>query len=204
MIALLRSAFGKIAAIALLGGILYAVAALVIGPVMTHYADLEDGIATQRTLLGRLMEAASAAEAAQPGNKAGPGSASTYLDGESDAIRLAGLQSKLSETAQGIGARLSSTQVVPSRVQNGVRLAGVQTQFSASLADLQKFLFELETSSPKLFVETLSVSRGPDRSSGEVRDLDVRLVILGATPPDAAAQPDAVDTGATQPGIANP
>ena len=184
MIEALRTLINKLLALVLLGVVAYGVVTFVIKPFSVQYADLEDGIETQRALLGRLAAAAERAKTVQesksrpdPANK-GP----VFLEGESDAIRISSLQSKLSETAQSIGAQLSSTQAVQARESSGVRLVGVQTQFSTTLEQLQKFMFDLETARPMLFVETLHVSRGPDRDGQEVSDLDVRLVVLGATP----------------------
>ncbi len=188
MIALLRSIAGKLAALSILAVLAYCVMAFIVSPLAANYANLEDGIAGQRALLGGLLAAVSKAEAGQASssgeNPVNP--AHVYLDGESDAIRVAGLQSILSEAAQGIGARLSSTQAVQARIQKGVRLVGVQTQLTARLEHLQKFIFELETARPRLFIETLHVSRGPDREGQEVSDLDVRLVVLGAAPREVA------------------
>ena len=184
MIEALRTLINKLLALVLLGVLAYSAVALVIKPISTQHADLEDGIETQRALLGHLQAAAEQAKTVHdsktqldPANK-GP----VFLEGESDAIRISSLQSKLSDAAQSIGARLSSTQAVQARDTNGVRLVGVQTQFSTTIEQLQKFLFDIETARPMMFVETLHVSRGPDRDGQEISDLDVRLVVLGATP----------------------
>jgi general secretion pathway protein M len=184
MMVSLRALFSKFAAIGILAGLVYGFVATIAGPIAAEHADLKDGIETQRALLGRLNAAASEAKAAQtsgvPGNQIAKGP--IFLDGESDAIRIAGLQSKLGEAAQEIGARLSSTQAVQAREEKDVRLVGVQTQLSTTLEQLQKFIHGLETARPLLFVDSLHVSRGPDRDGQEVSDLDVRLVVLGATP----------------------
>lgn len=184
MIDALRALISKLLALVLLGVLAYGAVTFVIKPIAAQHADLEDGIATQRVLLGRLEAAAVKAKTAHdltrrrdPANT-GP----VFLEGESDAIRISSLQSKLSEVAQSIGARLSSTQAVQARETSGVRLVGVQTQFTATLEQLQRFMFDLETAQPMLFVDTLHVSRGPDRDGQEVSDLDVRLVVLGASP----------------------
>ncbi len=186
MIGTLRWLSSKLAAIGLLMGLGFVLVTAVIGPIAAHYSSLQDGIESQRVLLGRLKAATDAAKAAQASGELGrPDSRGpVFLGGESDAIRIAGLQSKLSAAAQDIGARLSSTQPVQAREYDGVRLVGVQTQLSTTLEQLQKFIYGLETARPPLFVDSLNVSRGPDRDGQEVSDLDVRLVVLGATPPE--------------------
>ena len=180
MIALLRIIVSKTLALAILLALAYGAYTLVIEPLAREQAELADNITAQRSLLGRLQVAGSNGvnSGQRPSSRdAGP----VFLDGESDAIRISGLQSKLNEAAQGIGARLSSTQALPPRELQGVRLIGIQTQVSTTLEQLQKFLFELETAQPQLFVETISVSRGPDREGQEVSELDIRLTVLGAT-----------------------
>ncbi len=184
MIFSLRTVLSKALAVAVLVAIGFSFVNLVVKPFAAQRADLEDGIETQRALLGRLLAAENAAATnASSGRK--PDLAqkgAVFLEGESDAIRLAGLQSRLSEAAHGIGARLASTQAMPPRDEGGVRLIGVQTQLSATIQQLQKLVFDLETARPVLIVQALHVSRGPDREGQEVTDLDVRLTVLGATP----------------------
>ena len=188
----LRALTRKLLAVAILFAAAYGVMTLAVGPLAAQHADLLDGIQMQRSLLGRLTAAAAQETAASTKGRLPDGASKgpIFLEGESDAIRIASLQSKLSEAAQGIGARLSSTQAVPPRDVRDVRLAGVQTQFNTTLEKLQKFIFDLETARPLLFIETLHVSRGPDRDGQEVNDLDVRLVVLGATPriPDSSSR----------------
>jgi general secretion pathway protein M len=184
MIAAARAIFSKAFAIGLLAAVSLGLVTLVLKPIAAQRADLEDGLETQRTLLGRLRAEQSAAEAKTVlgGTPAAMPKGPVFLGGESDAIRLAGLQSRLSDAAQTAGTRLASTQVLPPREDAGVRLIGVQTQLSTTLEQLQKLVFELETARPVLIVQALHVSRGPDREGQEVTELDVRLTVLGATP----------------------
>jgi general secretion pathway protein M len=179
----LRSVFSKVFAVAILIALGLGVVTLLVRPIAGQRTDLDDRIVTQRTLLGRLISAENAAAKAVSGVE--PDAAlngTVFLEGESDAIRLADLQSRLSEAAQSIGARLSSTQPVPPRDDLGVRLIGVQTQLSTTIEQLQKMLFELESAKPLLIIQAVNVSRGPDRDGEEVTELDVRLTVLGATP----------------------
>lgn len=171
----------RILAVALLCTLVLVAAKGIVEPVVSEHRDIEDQIVAQRTLLGRLLEAASPDKAMQQPQTGDL--EPVFVDGETDAIRIANLQERLSTAAQSIGARLSSTQAVEPRQTQDVRLIGVQTQFSTTLVQLQKLLFDLETAKPSLFVDTLHISRGPDRDNQEVNDLDVRLVVLGATPP---------------------
>ncbi|MEQ1577634.1 MAG: type II secretion system protein GspM [Hyphomicrobium sp.] len=185
MTSTVRALAGKLSALVILFGAVYGVVRIAIEPLAVQHAGLEESIAVQRNLLGRLQSAAASEKeaAGSPDSKlALARSGPVFLAGESDAIRISGLQSKLSESAQSVGARLASTQAVAPREDGGVRLVGVQTQFAATLEQLQRFIYDLETSRPPLFVDTLNVSRGPSREGEELSDLDIRLIVLGATP----------------------
>lgn len=180
MITLLRAIVSKALALAIFVSLAYCVFTFVIEPLASQQAELDESITAQRSLLGRL-QVAGLGNGNDRERTSLRDTTLVLLEGGSDALRIAGLQSKLNEAAQGIGARLSSTQALPPRELRGVRLIGIQTQLSTTLEQLQKFLFELEAARPLLFVETLSLSRGPDREGQEVSELDVRLTVLGAT-----------------------
>lgn len=180
MISAVRRIMSQLLALALVAIVFYGAVKIVIKPIADQQQDVEEGISAQRALLGRLLEASS--QEKKPELQGAGDQAPVFIEGETDAIRIASLQSRLSEAAQNIGARLSSTQAVQPRETRNVRLIGVQTQFSTTLGQLQKFVFDLETAKPLLFVDALHISRGPDRDGSETNELDVRLVVLGATP----------------------
>ena len=100
-----------------------------------------------------------------------------FIEGESESIRLAALQSKLSAIAGANGVKLRSARNLPSRDKNELRLVGVQLQLMAPLDKLQKILLEIEQHKPSLFVDSLQISPGsPARSvDDEVGMLDARF-----------------------------
>lgn len=180
-----RAIASKVVALTLLIGFVWLALTAVVMPLAAAHAELEDAIATERALLGRLIAAERRLAASAPGSDsnlaANPGPA--HLEGESDGIRLAGLQAKLGAMVSAAGLRLDSTQAVQPREEGALRLIGVQTQLAVGLATLQRLLVDIEAAEPPLFVDTVQISTrsGPGE---QVQDLlDVRLIVLGAAPP---------------------
>lgn len=178
---LLKTLASKTMALGLLGLVLAGLALGLVQPLTGRLTSAQEQLAQQRALLGRLIAPVRPGAIASGAAAATPQAATdVYLNGDSDAARLAGLQSRVDGIAQKAGTRLSSTQVVAPRDANGIRLVGIETQLSANLDQLQQILFELESQKPYLLVESLHVTRAPDAETVDRPDLDVRLVIAGA------------------------
>jgi general secretion pathway protein M len=187
MIASLSRPVRRLAAVALL---MLAAAVLVLVAVVPYFGrlgHLEEQIESERVLLGRFS--AIAAQQSEIGgyDQAGQAAADSaaYLKGETEALKAAGLQSALSELANGARVRLYSTRALGQRERNDVRLIGVRVQFKAEIEQLRLLLHRIEASRPFLFVEALQVQpvgafseRDPDLAGM----LDVRLDVFGAMP----------------------
>ena len=180
----LRSVASKLAAVALLGIVLFGLFVGLIWPAYERLQSLNERITTQRTLLGRyLVNAAPGSPNANSGSpQSSASSAPIYLPGETDSVRLASLQSTLNDAAKAQGIRLSSTRALDAGEQGGVRLLGLQTQLSTELAPLQALLFDLEKKRPNLMIDGLHIMRAPDTGSGRPPGLDVTFTLLGASP----------------------
>ncbi len=156
---------------------------LVAGPIWSHIVDLQDRIDQARMMVGRLSELAnddSARRALEEQTKAAL-SSGIFIEGESEAIRLATLQSNLSALAAAQGVKFRSARNLPTRERNDLRLIGVQVQLVVPIDRLQKLMLEIEQSRPMLIVEQiqitpLTLSRLPD--DPQVGLLDARIDIL--------------------------
>ena len=98
----LRSVVSKLAAVALLGIVLFGLFVGLIWPAYERLQSLNERITTQRTLLGRyLVNAAPGSPNANSGSpQSSASSAPIYLPGETDSVRLASLQSTLNDAAK--------------------------------------------------------------------------------------------------------
>ncbi len=182
---LLRRVLSKFAALALLAGVVFFGYAAVISPLVVRVTDTRDRIVEQRMLLGRLASA-TAQEGGAMALETQAKSAlndGAFLPGASDAIRIAELQSLLSRVAEAEGVQLKSTRALQPREHESIRLLGVEAQLSASIEQLQRILFKLETGRPQLFVESLQVTPQAAFSlSGapESGSLEIHLAVAGA------------------------
>jgi hypothetical protein len=153
---------------------------LVVAPVYSHLADLKERIEQERMMVGRLGRLAgdeSARQALETQTKAAK-SAGLFIEGESESIRLAALQSNLSAIAAANGIKFRSARNLPSRDKYDLHLVGVQLQLVAPIAKLQKILLDIEQAKPTLFIDSMQItplaySRITD--TDEPGQLDTRL-----------------------------
>ena len=181
----IKAVVSKIAALAILVGLLSGMANWIVRPLSGRFFDAQDRITEQRGLLGRLaLSAATDKDIAAVEGRNGTGSGTrTFLPGETDAVRSAGLQSMLNETAEAAGVRLASTRALDPTVKAGLRLLSVEAQLSANLDQLQKILSDLEKQHPNLVIGQLHIARSPQARGQGLPALDVNLTLTGATPP---------------------
>lgn len=145
----------------------------------TKYNDIQ----SQRRQAGQLLRVAALGDAA-PADK--PGSTveqSDFLDGESENIILAELQSRLMATAEGHGAKVTSVGNAPKLTEDGISYLGLRTQLSGRLSSVHKTLFELETGKPVLFIEDLNLASQQNRDNSEQDkpvELSAQFLIYGA------------------------
>ena len=177
----------RTAAVALLLALIAGAAQIVVMPIAAHIETLRERIDQERLMLGRLASMQASTEQLSERDAAARAArtASLFLEGESDAIRLANLQSLLADIAAKTGAKLRSTRTVSPRERNDLHLLGLQLQLSASIEQLQALLVAIEAQVPDLFVEALHVApaanaQGP-RAEG-AGTLEIRLEVAGVAP----------------------
>jgi hypothetical protein len=175
----------QLLAVALLVGTVLAVLGLGVMPVATHVGDLQTQIEQERLVLAHLLAAErngpdirEAAKLAQTAS-----AARLTVDGESDAIRAANLQSLVGGIAAKSGLQMRSLRNLPARDRNELRMLGVQVQFLATVEQLRRALVEIEAQQPYLFVDTLQITPLPGAIAAGGDNggtLDVRIDVLGA------------------------
>ena len=173
----------QLLAVALLAAVVSAVGLLAVAPLWTYVTDLKGRIDQQRMMVARLTSLAEddgARQALEQQTKVAK-AAGHFIEGESEPIRLAALQSTLSAIASANGIKLRSARNLPSRDKYDLRLVGVQLQLVAPIEKLQKILLDIEQSKPSMFVDSLQVT--PLGLSRVVDDdnpglLDVRFDVM--------------------------
>jgi general secretion pathway protein M len=141
-----------------------------LAPLFGWYQERADELAQQRVLAVRMQALAReiptlrAAVAAQDPGQGGP---ALLLQGDSDAIAGANLQSALQDLATRSGTSLDSAALAPVQAQGPLRKLGLQVSLTASWPALISFLASIETASPRMIVGGLSLSNaGPPDAGG--------------------------------------
>lgn len=183
-------AVSRLAAVALLLFLAAFFALGLIGPLVGHVSELRAEIDRQRELLAR-FESYAANEKAAEGEAARSETAKAsgiFLAGETDALRMAGLQAQIRGIAEAQGVRLVSARGAPPQDRDGLRLTSMQAEFDADLRQLQAILLAVEASRPHLFLQSVQVApAGGYRSQDDT--LRVRLGIAAAAMVAAEAKP---------------
>jgi general secretion pathway protein M len=151
---------GQLLALALLLAALGAIYLFAAVPLLELYAERATAVENARMLVPRLKAAADEL----PGLRARAvelrAPASTHkvtLDGSSDAIASANLQSHIAELAAGAGVTIGSTESLPAEIRGGYRRIGLRYALSGPYETLVKFLARLDAATPPLVVDHLSI-----------------------------------------------
>ena len=144
--------------------------AALLAPLWGWYQERAGALAQQRVLAARMqalareIPALRAAVAAQGPDQGG---AALLLQGNSDAIAGANLQSALQDLATQSGTSLDSAALAPVQAQGPLRKLGLQVSLTASWPALISFLTAIETARPRMIVDGLSLSNtGPPDAGG--------------------------------------
>jgi general secretion pathway protein M len=162
--------------IALGGGYL-----LVVMPLLDRYAERQAILENQRMLLPRLKAAADelpALRARAAELRAAARTRKVTVDGASDAIASANLQSHIEELAAAVGATIGSTESLPAEVRAGYRRIGLRYVLSGPYETLVKLIARLEAATPPLVIDNVHIHGvlrrpGTPAASGLDAGLDV-------------------------------
>jgi len=174
-----------------LGGVYPVVAT----PLLELYAGRAAVLENRRMLVPRLKAAADELPELRKRVaelRATAGARQVTLEGSSDAIASANLQSHIEELATSAGVTIGSTESLPAEVRGGYRAIGLRYTLSGPYEALVKLLAQLEAAAPPLVIENLhihGVLRRPGTPAAGA--LDAGLDVFGFRNNDktAAAKP---------------
>jgi general secretion pathway protein M len=142
--------------LAALGGLYF----LAVAPLLDLYADRQARLEDGRMLLPRLQAAAAALpelRARVAELRAAARTRKVTLDGASDAIASANLQSRIEGFAASVGAAIGSTESLPPDTRDGYRRIGLRFALNGPYETLVQLLAKLEAATPPLVVDNLQV-----------------------------------------------
>ena len=181
---------GQVLALSLLLVALAGVYLLVVSPLLGLYAERAAVLENRRMLLPRLQAAADELpilRARVEQLRVAAGTRKITLEGASDPIAAATLQSRIEELAASVGATIGSTESLPAEGRSGYRRIGLRYVLSGSYETLIKLLAKLETATPPLVIDNLHIHGvlrrpGTPTSAGLDAGLDVYAYRDGEKP----------------------
>ncbi len=189
----LSGTVSRIAALALLAGVIGALYAFAVQPLVAEYGNAERRIAEASERLARYQRIAGASGALQGRLDElleRQSASGIYLGGGTDALAGAELQEIVNKTVESVGGGLRSIQILPVKTDGEFRRVGVRVQMTATISQVARILYTLESGKTFLFVESLEISnRRTRRRRGGPVDMDpvllVRLDLSGYLRPEA-------------------
>ena len=144
----------RLLALGLLGVCMAAVWFGAIAPLADHYNHKRAAVRDARLLLARYKTIADYGQqvAKFVATTEARNDEAAFLSGPSEAIAVANLQSHLKSIAASSGASFRSASSLPSKVDDNLKLAGVQIALSGSLPSIHKTIHLIETGKPYLFM----------------------------------------------------
>jgi len=182
---------GRLLALLLLLLALGVVYLVVAAPLLELYAGRAAVLENRRMLVPRLKAAADELpelRASVAELRATAGARKVTLEGSSDAIASANLQSHIEELAASVGVTIGSTESLPVEVRGGYRAIGLRYTLSGPYETLVKLLAKLEAATPPLVIENLhihGVLRRPGTPAASA--LDAGLDVFGLRNNDKTA-----------------
>jgi len=172
---------GRLLAVTLLLVALGGLYILAVAPLLDLYAEREAVRDSRAMLLPRLKAAAEElpelrARAAELHTTVN--ARKVTLDGASDAIASANLQSRIEELAASVGATIGSAESLPAEARAGYRRVGLRYVLSGPYESLVKLIAKLEAATPPLVIDNLHIHGvlrrpGTPAASGLDAGLDV-------------------------------
>jgi general secretion pathway protein M len=182
-------ALRRIVALGLLLALIFAVVFWVALPLWESYSDAE-ARASELEMALRKLNAAGQDPAALENElqklKSKRAAAPGLLAGPSDALASAELQNRLKTATEAARGTFRSAQTLPVRDEGPYRRVAVRAQMSVKLAALVLILHDLESSSPYLFIDQVSVraqvpfhSGTSAQAEGQEPNLEVTFELYG-------------------------
>lgn len=184
-------AFRRFVALGLLFGLVAAIYALAVGPLLHAHERLDEAQQDTQSMLARFERTAHGGAAYQARLDALAADRvikGLFLDGNTEAGAAAGLQDRVTAIIRARGGTTRSSEVFSSNARNDLTQIAVRVQFTALTAQIQQILHTLESSQPLIFIDNLEIA-ARNRVNYLQNDaidppLQVRMDILGYLRPE--------------------
>ncbi len=176
----------RILAVLLVLLVLAVVVRVLVVPVWTTYSDNRDAIEQVEdsiTRFSRLSTQLDTLQSAVTSLVETDELARYVLAQESEPLAAAALQERVKSAVTNSGGKLTSTQVLPTEVDQGFKRIIVNVRMAVSMDALQRALYALENDLPYLLADNIVILSRSNRKRRRPKDvvdqLDVRLNLYG-------------------------
>jgi len=173
----------QLLAVAILALILFMVTTLTILPlwaVNRHYTNTIDELDTRLQILQRAVSASDGLRTQHDQLKRSLASNRHYLQGNSDALAAANLQSTVKRVALSRRMEVLSTQILPSKEEAGFTRVALKVRMRGTLDNTVQLMHSLETSQPYLFLDNVTIRsisrRRAGNAAGQMLNVDFDLI----------------------------
>ena len=181
-------------AFGILAGVLMVIYAVLIGPLVAAYSEVNGTIAQSSELLVRYQQVIgqhSALKVRLDKVNTTHIQSGFYVPGDTDALAAARLQEIVNARVESNGAQVRSVQILPAKEDGDFRRVGVRIQMTASIGAIARILYAFEAGDTYLFVNNLDVSNRRSRRRARAGqnvdpELLVRLDLTGYVRPVSA------------------
>lgn len=178
----------RAAALAILLALVWLLFSSVVQPILAAYDSAAASVARLEAALQRSRageHSVAQVEAELAALKKRQSSTVGTLRGSSDSIAAAQLQDRLKASIEAAKGELRSTQILPARDDGKFRRIAIRAQVTLGTAALQRAFYDIESSSPFLFLDNVvirarSVSQQKDKRAQDPI-LDVTFDLFGYT-----------------------
>lgn len=170
-------------------GLTFAVMGLIwlgiVQPVIDSYGEGADTLERRTALAQRMGDVADSLPLLQSQAKAsaavGPPVNAT-LDGNTDSLAGANLQSLVEGMASAAGAHLTSTEALPAEAVGDYRRIALRVSVDATWAVLIRLLQAVEHATPHMFIDDLQLHAQPTAARTRELPLDISFTVLAFRP----------------------
>jgi len=110
------------------------------------------------------------------------GATAPFLRGPSSQIIAANLQNRIQTLVAGEPGEVRSIQVLPEAVEDGFEKIGLRVTLTAGVSTMQKIFYDIESSTPALFIDNLDVRtnvRRRRRQTDSTNLVQIRFDVFG-------------------------
>lgn len=178
----------RLAAIALLFGVIGFLFLLIIYPVITIQSDFRESLDQQRFKLRQLKQILALKDPLTQrldSIKALSNSNETFLPTTTAALASADLQTRIKQVVNEAGGELSSTQVIPEKGEDNFVRVGVKVRLNGNTPILRNVIHTFESGKPALIIDNLNIRpiRIPvnprEKSSASEDKLSIDFDVIG-------------------------